>query len=82
MITLYGTCSGVQEAVVNQSAIELLRQLPGVTDANWRSIISQVNSLKDLTDMDQQQLAVIMGGAKSAKALYDFIHAPCPRVSS
>lgn len=67
-----------QEALVNQAAIDLLRSLPGVTDTNWRAIMNGVGSLRQLADVELTQLEQMMGGAKAARALYDFLHAPCP----
>lgn len=41
----------MQESVVNQAAIELLRRLPGVTDTNWRALTAAFESLRDLTEV-------------------------------
>jgi DNA excision repair protein ERCC-4 len=68
----------LQESVINQAAIDLLRSLPGVTDTNWRAIMNGVGSLRQLADVELTQLEQMMGGAKAARALYDFLHAPCP----
>lgn len=63
---------------MNQAAIDLLRRLPGVTDSNWRSIINGCNSLRELTTLTGQRLEELMGSSRGAKALHDFLHAPCP----
>ena len=75
--------SAASETIVNQPAIDLLRRLPGVTDANFRGIMAAAGSLAGLADMGEEALARAMGGqsfAKQAKALHDFLHTPCPRV--
>jgi hypothetical protein len=64
--------------VVNQAAIDLLRRLPGVTDANFRPLMGGLNSLAELADASLERLQELMGGAKAAQMLYDFLHAPCP----
>lgn len=68
------------EAAVNQSAIELLRKLPGVTEANYRGIMAACGNLRELADTPLEKLEVIMGGAHHAKMLRDFLDAPCPRL--
>jgi DNA excision repair protein ERCC-4 len=67
-----------EEAVVNQPAIDLLRQLPGVTDANYRALMNGSSSLAELATLDIERLEQLMGGAKAAQALHNFLHAPCP----
>jgi ERCC4-type nuclease len=67
-----------EESVVNQAAIDLLRRLPGVTDANYRGLLSGVNSLAELADASLPRLQEMMGGAKAAQALHTFLHAECP----
>jgi ERCC4-type nuclease len=69
------------EAVVNQAGIELLRRLPGVTDANWRPLAEGVGSLAGLADAPLARLEALMGGARAARALHAFLHAPCPRLA-
>lgn len=66
------------ESVVNQAAIDLLRRLPGVTDANYRALMNGVNSLAELATLSCEQLERLMGGTKAAQALYNFLQAPCP----
>lgn len=68
------------EAVVNQSAVEMLRKLPGVSDANYRALLAACNSLAELADMPLSQLEAVMGSARNAKMLRDFLDAPCPRL--
>lgn len=67
-----------EESVVNQPAIDLLRRLPGVTDANYRALMNGVASLSELAELSCERLEQLMGGARAAQALYNFLHAPCP----
>ncbi|RKP08935.1 hypothetical protein THASP1DRAFT_14944 [Thamnocephalis sphaerospora] len=50
---------------------ELLRSLPGVNAANYRSIARRVHNIQDLGKMSQQELSQLMGEA-SARQLYAF----------
>ncbi|MEW5320262.1 MAG: hypothetical protein WDW38_011346 [Sanguina aurantia] len=68
------------ESVVNQGAIELLRQLPGVTETNYRTLMAAVPSLAALADTPLAQLEVILGSTKNAKVLREFLDVPCPRM--
>ncbi len=70
-----------QEVAVNQSGIELLRRLPGVTDANWRRLAEGVGSLAGLADAPVEWLEELMGGGRAARTLHAFLHAPCPRLA-
>lgn len=67
-----------EEAVVNQAAIDLLRRLPGVTDANYRALMNGAASLAELSTFSCERLEQLMGGANAAQALHSFLHAPCP----
>lgn len=67
------------ESLVNQSAQDLLRRLPGVTESNLRPLMAAFASLADLAGASLAELEVAMGSAKNAKALRDFLDAPCPR---
>ncbi|CAM6083895.1 unnamed protein product [Calypogeia fissa] len=62
----------------NTTAVELLRRLPGVTDANYRTIMDGCKSLADLALMPVEQLATIMGGNRPARMLREFLDAKCP----
>ncbi|MEW5305380.1 MAG: hypothetical protein WDW36_007923 [Sanguina aurantia] len=61
-------------------AIELLRQLPGVTETNYRTLMAAVPSLAALADTPLAQLEVILGSTKNAKVLREFLDVPCPRM--
>lgn len=69
------------EAAVNEAGIELLRRLPGVTDANWRPLAEGVGSLAGLADASLERLEALMGGTRAAAVLHSFLHAPCPRLA-
>ncbi|KAH7435356.1 hypothetical protein KP509_06G061500 [Ceratopteris richardii] len=62
----------------NSAAIELLRRLPGVTDANYRSLMDGCNSLAELACIPMEKLAEMMGGNRPARMLRDFLDAKCP----
>lgn len=59
----------------NTGAIEFLRRLPGVTDANYRSLMDGCNSLAELADIPVEKLAELMGGQKAARSLREFLDA-------
>ncbi|XP_010441283.1 PREDICTED: DNA repair endonuclease UVH1-like isoform X2 [Camelina sativa] len=62
----------------NTSAVEFLRRLPGVTDANYRSIMEKCKSLAELASLPVETLAELMGGHKVAKSLREFFDAKYP----
>eukprot|EP00850_Spirogloea_muscicola_P019869 SM000201S05925 [mRNA] locus=s201:168274:173629:+ [translate_table: standard] len=67
----------IRDENFNTTAVELLRRLPGVTDANYRSLVDGCESLADLAQMPIEGLAALMG-ARPAKTLRDFLDAKCP----
>ncbi|XP_044485744.1 DNA repair endonuclease UVH1 isoform X2 [Mangifera indica] len=62
----------------NTSAVEFLRRLPGVTDANYRSIMDGCKSLAELALLPVEKLGELMGGQKAAQTLRDFLDAKYP----
>ncbi|ESQ46841.1 hypothetical protein EUTSA_v10027633mg [Eutrema salsugineum] len=62
----------------NTSAVEFLRRLPGVSDANYRSIMEKCKSLSELASLPVEKLAELMGGHKAAKSLREFLDAKYP----
>lgn len=62
----------------NTTAVELLRRLPGVTDANYRSLMDGCKSLAELACVPLERLAELMGGHRPARILRDFLDAKCP----
>ena len=66
------------EEPFNQPAIDFIRRLPGVTEANYRRVVDAVECPAALAEMTQEQLARVLGDARQAKTLHEFIHAPFP----
>ncbi|KAI5065253.1 hypothetical protein GOP47_0019948 [Adiantum capillus-veneris] len=65
----------------NSTAVELLRRLPGVTDANYRSLMDGCNSLAELACVPMEKLSELMGGNRPARMLRDFLDAKCPTLA-
>ena len=65
---------------MNAAAVDMLRQLPGVGEGNYRNLMAAAGSLAGLAGMSLQELEVAMGGANAAKKLHDWLHAVCPRL--
>lgn len=76
-----GLPDAAAEAVINTTAVDVLRRLPGVTEANFRPLINAASSLAGLADLPLQQLERIMGGAAAAKKLREWLDAVCPVMS-
>lgn len=70
------------ESVVNTAAIDVLRRLPGVTEANYRPLMAAAGSLAGLAGLPLEQLAAAMGSQASAKKLRDWLDAVCPMLLS
>jgi DNA excision repair protein ERCC-4 len=60
-------------AGVNSAAEEVLRSLPGITMKNYKSVMAKVKSIKELCEMNFEQMKGILG-AEAGKACYEFIH--------
>lgn len=69
---------GGVESVINQSAVDVLRRLPGVTEANFRPLMAAAGSLAGLADMSLPDLATAMGSQAGARRLRDWLDAVCP----
>ncbi len=56
----------LNQGLYNTGPIEMLRALPGVTSRNWKLVISRVDSVKELTEMDEAEIKEVLGeeGAK------------------
>lgn len=65
------------DTVVNAVGIDILKRLPGVTEANWRALMREGGSLAGLATVSLDRLTVVMGGEVVAKKLYDFLHEGC-----
>ena len=66
------------EEPFNQPAIDVLQRLPGITESNYRKLLSAIECLADLTDLSKEDLTTILGDQRQAKTLHEFIHAPFP----
>ncbi|KAK9806779.1 hypothetical protein WJX72_002577 [[Myrmecia] bisecta] len=66
------------EAVVNSGAVDLLRRLPGVTEANFRPLMAAAPSLADLACMPLDDLEAAMGGRTAAQKLHTWLAAATP----
>ena len=73
-----GMPDNAAEAVVNTAAVDLLRRLPGVTEANYRALMHATDSLAGLADLPSPQLEAVMGGTAAAKKLREWLDAVCP----
>lgn len=60
-------------AGVNSAAEEVLRSLPGITTKNYKAVMAKVRSIKELCELDSEQMKRILG-AEAGKACYEFIH--------
>ena len=68
------------EALVNTTAIDLLRRLPGVNESNFRPLMTAAGSLAGIAAMPLEDLEKVMGGRLPAKKLRDWLDATCPRL--
>ncbi len=62
------------ESVTNTAAQEVLRKLPGVSDANVRAVLRQCKSLAELASMPLQQLVTLLGPKAAAERLHKFLN--------
>ncbi|XP_010531682.1 PREDICTED: DNA repair endonuclease UVH1 [Tarenaya hassleriana] len=62
----------------NTSAVEMLRRLPGVTDANYRAITEGCKNMAELVTLPVERLEELMGGHKAARTLREFLDAKYP----
>ena len=65
----------------NTTAMELLQRLPGVSAANYRSLMDGCKSLAELAMTPVERLAELMGGQRPAVMLRDFLDATCPTLA-
>ncbi len=64
----------------NEPAVDLLRRLPGVTDANARPLMAAAGSLAGLAALSLADLEAACGGAAAGRRLRSWLDAPCPVV--
>ena len=55
------------------SAIEVLKRMPGVTPQNVNTIINSVDSLNELSQLSYNKLTKLIG-KQNAVLLYDFLN--------
>lgn len=55
----------------NHAAIDLLKSIPGVTEANFRTLINTYRSLQDLVKADKDELETLLGPA-AGKKVFEF----------
>eukprot|EP00891_Asterochloris_glomerata_P002772 jgi/Astpho2/2772/gw1.00050.23.1_t len=68
------------ETIVNQTALDVLRRLPGVSEAMVRPLEALAPSICDLAQCPKEQLRKAMGSESAATQLFEFLHAVCPVV--
>jgi ERCC4-type nuclease len=56
--------------------------LQGVTEANYRQLMSGVGCLADLAELSQEELQRLMGGEAAAKKLHAWLHAVVPTLTA
>ncbi|GME92566.1 unnamed protein product [Ambrosiozyma monospora] len=56
-----------KDTTFNDAAIDLLRNIPGITDVNYMLILQKVSSLKELSAMTLEQLAPLVGTESATK---------------
>lgn len=59
--------------VENAGAVEMLRAIPGISAHNYRHVMASVDSIRELIELDQEQLIRILGEDNGARA-YAFMH--------
>ncbi|KAJ9098668.1 hypothetical protein QFC21_004316 [Naganishia friedmannii] len=69
-----GAARGDGSGLFNTVPLDMLRALPGVTSRNWKLVMSRVDSIRDLCDVEsKEKTKEIIGGQEQGKALWDFI---------
>lgn len=63
-----------KEPAINNTGLEILRRLPGVTDASVRSLAREAGNVAGLAKLTQEKLIEIIGSAPYARRLYEFLH--------
>ena len=68
-----GGGSADPESYYNMSAMDVLKKLPGITEHNYRKVLTRVKNLAELSSMSLSDLSDLIGKI-SAKKLYAFFH--------
>lgn len=61
------------ESAFNPTPQDILRSLPGITSRNYKHVMNNVESLRELVDMDMKKLAGLIGEGP-AQTLWDFLN--------
>ncbi|KAK3818773.1 MAG: hypothetical protein J3Q66DRAFT_338444 [Benniella sp.] len=61
------------ESAFNLTPQDILRSLPGITSRNYKHVMKNVESLRELVDMDMPRLAALIGEGPG-QTLWDFLH--------
>ena len=65
---------GVSAEEAVKAAIDMLKKMPGIDEANVRRVVGAINCVADLADMSQEQLTPLVGPV-NAKKLFNFLRA-------
>lgn len=68
-----GAAQGL-ERVHNTTAHDVLRKLPGITDANVRNVLRECESLAALAALSMERMAALLGGRAAAERLHRFLN--------
>ena len=69
-----------KQVILNESAVDLVRRLPGVTSANIWNVLKRCDCVKDLCELTSEEVIAMLGSTKNGKQLYDFLHAKTPQL--
>lgn len=61
------------ESAFNQTPQEILRSMPGVTSKNYRYIMSKVENLEELCELEVGAITDLIG-AEAGKLLWSYLH--------
>ena len=71
-----------QREETNETAIELLKRLPGVTERNYAGVLGQCESLAELAEQSEESLSQMLGDSRQANRLHSFLHAAFPTTTT
>lgn len=70
-----GAAGGEGSGLFNATSQEMLRAMPGITSRNWKLVISRVENIRDLCDVESEDaMKEVIGGQEQGKACWDFIN--------
>jgi DNA excision repair protein ERCC-4 len=70
-----GATGGEGSGLYNITSQEMLRSMPGVTSRNWKLVMSRVESIRDLCDVESEEaMKEVIGGQDQGKACWKFIN--------